>query len=125
MENLLMANPKASQEAVGAALIQSSSDGFIAQFPRGLNTQVGERGGFLSGGQRQRIAIARSLLTEPDVLVLDEPTSSLDEDTALKVMETLAGLATTKTIIIITHRPDLIKGSPRIIDLNKEMSLGA
>jgi ATP-binding cassette, subfamily B, bacterial HlyB/CyaB len=119
LENLRMSAPDASLEAIFAELRQTESYSFIRQLPQGLETQVGERGAFLSGGQRQRIAIARSLLTNPDVLVLDEPTSSLDEETSHKIMATLAGLAASKTVIIITHRPDLVKGKINLIDLNK------
>jgi ATP-binding cassette, subfamily B, bacterial HlyB/CyaB len=120
-ENLLMAAPEATRDHIRNALDKAEALAFVEQLPEGLDTQVGERGDFLSGGQRQRIAMARSLLTNPDVLVLDEPTSSLDEDTARRVMRTLSELSVTKTILIITHRPDLVTGRKNLLDLNKLM----
>jgi ATP-binding cassette, subfamily B, bacterial HlyB/CyaB len=120
-DNLLMVAPEATEVQIDTALQQSEASVFVAQLPHGLETQVGERGGFLSGGQRQRLAIARSLLSNPDVLVLDEPTSSLDEETSHKVMQTLTGLSVSKTVIIITHRPDLVTGKVNMFDLNKIM----
>jgi ATP-binding cassette, subfamily B, bacterial HlyB/CyaB len=122
LENLLMAAPDASTDEIESALQQSEALGFVKTFPKALDTEVGDQGGRLSGGQRQRIAIARSLLTNPDVLVLDEPTSSLDEETSRKVMDTLADLSAFKTIIIITHRPDLVKGKVTVFDLNKALN---
>jgi ATP-binding cassette, subfamily B, bacterial HlyB/CyaB len=119
LDNLLIVAPEATNAQIESALRQSEASAFVNQMPQGLDTQVGERGGFLSGGQRQRIAIARSLLTDPDVLVLDEPTSSLDEETSQKVMQALTGLSTSKTVIIITHRADLVKGKVNVVDLNK------
>jgi ATP-binding cassette, subfamily B, bacterial HlyB/CyaB len=118
-ENLIIASPAASEQAIDAVLTATMSKNFVAQLPNGIDTQVGDKGSFLSGGQRQRIAVARSLLMEPDILILDEPTSSLDEETANKVMETLSKLSKSKTVVIITHRPDLVLGKPNIIDLNK------
>ncbi len=118
LENLQMANAAASPREIEAALEDSACD-FLRRLPDGIDTQVGERGQKLSGGQRQRIALARSLLNKPDVLVLDEPTSSLDEASAKAVMETLQRLARSRTVILITHRPDLIEGEKRIIDLNR------
>jgi ATP-binding cassette, subfamily B, bacterial HlyB/CyaB len=119
LDNLLMANPNATPDAIDTALKQAEAFSFVNKIPHGLAAEVGERGSFLSGGQRQRVAIARSLLSNPDVIVLDEPTSSLDEENSRKVMETLASLSSDKTIIIITHRPELVKGKVQINDLNR------
>ncbi|MCP4071057.1 MAG: peptidase domain-containing ABC transporter [Hyphomicrobiales bacterium] len=123
LENLKMANMDATQEDIHLA-VEASASQFINRLPQGFDTEVGERGGDLSGGQRQRIALARSLLTKPDVLVLDEPTSSLDEASAKTVMKTLEELSSTVTVAIITHRPDLVHGNKYVIDLGTAFASG-
>ena len=77
---------------------------FIATLPQGLDTSAGEMGARLSGGQRQRIALARALVTSPDILILDEVTSALDPATEAEIVNNIRGLAHAFTIIVITHR---------------------
>lgn len=101
-------------EAVKAAQLEE----FLSELPDGLDTKVGERGVRLSGGQRQRIGIARALYHNPEVLVLDESTSSLDNDTELGVMLAIKALHGKKTIIIIAHRLSTVTHCDRIIRLN-------
>ncbi len=91
-------------EAVARALAAARLDDFVRGLPQGVETRVGERGAWLSGGQRQRIAIARALYHDPQVLVLDEATSSLDADTEREVMAAVEALHGTKTLIIVAHR---------------------
>jgi ABC-type multidrug transport system fused ATPase/permease subunit len=90
--------------AVRRALTAARLDEFVASLPNGLDTLVGERGTRLSGGQRQRIGIARALYHDPQVLVLDEATSSLDDATEKEVMAAVNSLHGTKTLIIVAHR---------------------
>jgi len=103
-ENILYGHPGASEEELMAAARTSNSLDFIQSFPEGFNTIVGERGIKLSGGQRQRIAIARAVLRNPDILILDEATSSLDAESEKVVQEALERLLEGRTAIIIAHR---------------------
>jgi ATP-binding cassette subfamily B protein len=103
-ENILYGYPAASEEELLSAARTSNSLDFIQSFPEGFNTIVGERGIKLSGGQRQRIAIARAVLRNPDILILDEATSSLDAESEKVVQEALERLLEGRTAIIIAHR---------------------
>jgi ATP-binding cassette, subfamily B, bacterial len=103
-ENILYGRPEATEEDLIHAAQTSNSYDFIKTFPDGFNTIVGERGIKLSGGQRQRIAIARAVLRNPDVLILDEATSSLDAESEKVVQEALERLLEGRTAIIIAHR---------------------
>ena len=103
-ENILYGRPDASEEDLVHAAKTSNSYDFITTFPDGFNTIVGERGIKLSGGQRQRIAIARAVLRNPDILILDEATSSLDAESEKVVQEALERLLEGRTAIIIAHR---------------------
>jgi len=103
-ENILYGHPGASEEELMSAARTSNSLEFIMSFPEGFDTIVGERGIKLSGGQRQRIAIARAVLRNPDVLILDEATSSLDAESEKLVQEALERLLEGRTAIIIAHR---------------------
>lgn len=103
-ENILYGHPTATEEELLHAARSSNSLDFIQSFPDGFETIVGERGIKLSGGQRQRIAIARAVLRNPDVLILDEATSSLDAESEKLVQEALDRLLEGRTAIIIAHR---------------------
>lgn len=103
-ENILYGHPGASEDELMSAARTSNSLDFIQSFPQGFDTIVGERGIKLSGGQRQRIAIARAVLRNPDVLILDEATSSLDAESEKVVQEALERLLEGRTAIIIAHR---------------------
>jgi len=103
-ENILYGHPSATEEELMNAARISNSLEFIQSFPEGFETIVGERGIKLSGGQRQRIAIARAVLRNPDILILDEATSSLDAESEKVVQEALERLLEGRTAVIIAHR---------------------
>jgi len=104
-------------DAVKSAIRSAQLEEFVASLPEGLNTIVGERGVRLSGGQRQRIGIARALYNNPDVLVLDEATSSLDTETEHEVMQAVQALQGEKTVIIVAHRLSTVEYCDRLYRL--------
>lgn len=104
-ENLRIAKPSASDEQIMAACSHAGVDSFIESLPKKLDTIVGERGMQISGGEKQRLAIARAILKDAPVLVLDEPTSNLDAATEKMVVSTLLKVAMGKTVLWISHRP--------------------
>jgi ATP-binding cassette subfamily B protein/subfamily B ATP-binding cassette protein MsbA len=114
-DNIAYGRPAASRAAVVAAAQAASADEFVRRLPRGYDEVVGERGVTLSVGQRQRIAIARALLKDAPVLVLDEPTAALDAQTEAKVMDAIARLARGRTTFVIAHRLSTVRKADRII----------
>ncbi len=119
MENLLYGNPDATLEQVQAACKIAQAHDFIEQMPHGYLTTVGERGVRLSGGQRQRIGIARALIMEPDVLVFDEATSSLDYESERAIQVAMRSLFGTRTLIIIAHRLSTVREADQIVVLDQ------
>jgi ATP-binding cassette, subfamily B, bacterial len=113
-ENIAYGNPKASEEEILEAARKANAYEFIQRFPEGFKTLVGERGVKLSGGQRQRIAIARAILKDPCILVLDEATSSLDAESEALVQDALEKLMEGRTTVIIAHRLSTIRTVDRI-----------
>ncbi len=113
-ENIAYAKPEATMEEIMAAARQANALDFIESFPEKFETIVGERGVKLSGGQRQRIAIARAILKDPSILILDEATSSLDAQSEVLVQQALEKLMEGRTTIIIAHRLSTIKKVDRI-----------
>lgn len=109
-DNLRYALPDASDEQVAQAAREARLDGLIGRLPQGLDTPLGERGQQLSGGEKQRIAIARALLQQPVVLVLDEATSAVDEETEAQVIAAVDRLFAQRTRILISHRPSTLRG---------------
>lgn len=117
LSNLTYGNPQATLEQVRAACRIAQADEFIQQMPHGYATIVGERGVRLSGGQRQRIGIARALITEPDVLVFDEATSSLDYESERAIQLAMRSILGTRTLIIIAHRLSTVREADKIVVL--------
>jgi ATP-binding cassette, subfamily B, bacterial len=117
-ENLRFAKPDATDEEVEAAAVAARIHHVIAGLPEGFDTVVGERGYRFSGGEKQRIAIARTILRNPPILVLDEATSSLDTETERLVQEALDGLAEGRTTIAIAHRLSTIRDADQIVVLD-------
>ena len=107
-DNLAYSVPDASREAVAAVARLAQLQGLIESLPEGLDSPLGERGQQLSGGQKQRIAIARALLQDPMILVLDEATSAVDESTEREVIEAIDRLFAGRTRILISHRPSTL-----------------
>ena len=104
-DNIALGDAGIDDDDILQALVQAGASGFIDSLPAGLDTDVGEMGGKLSGGQRQRISLARALVHRPAVLILDEVTSALDPATEAEIVDNIAGLRGSYTIIAITHRP--------------------
>jgi ATP-binding cassette, subfamily C, bacterial len=103
--NVSLGEVAVTDEAIRTALQKAGALSFVEAMPQGLDTDVGEHGGKLSGGQRQRIALARALLGEPEILILDEVTSALDPESEAEIIRNIAGLRAQYTIVAITHRP--------------------
>lgn len=118
-ENIAYGKPGASQAEIEDAARKANAHEFIASFPEGYDTVVGERGIQLSGGQRQRIAIARAVLKDPAILILDEATSALDTASEKLVQDALDKLMKGRTSIVIAHRLSTVRNADRILVLDK------
>jgi len=117
--NLLWARPQASEQQLWAALENAAAAAFVAALPAGLDTVVGDRGARLSGGERQRIALARAMLREPELLVLDEATSSLDTEHERAIREALLALHGRVTLLVIAHRLSTVSHADAIVVLDR------
>jgi ATP-binding cassette subfamily B protein len=132
-ENIAYANPDATYEEIMAAAQAANAHAFITSLPEGYDTQVGERGMRLSGGERQRISLARAFLKDAPILVLDEPTSSVDMKTEAVIMEAMTRLMRGRTTFMIAHRLSTLANCDarlqieggRVIDFEQQCIMGA
>jgi ABC-type multidrug transport system fused ATPase/permease subunit len=117
-DNLLLGRPNADAGQLEAAAVAAGAHDFISRLPDGYDTVVGERGATLSGGERQRIAIARALLKDAPILVLDEATSSIDSANEAEIQQALDRLAAGRTTLVIAHRLSTVRNADRILLLD-------
>lgn len=127
LENIRFARPDASYEEVIRAAKLANAHDFISKTPDGYNTYVGERGHSLSGGERQRIAIARAILNEPRILILDEATASLDTESEYRIQKALDRLIKGRTTFAIAHRLSTLQNADRlcVIDGHRIAEVGS
>ncbi|MFF1844732.1 thiol reductant ABC exporter subunit CydD [Streptomyces sp. NPDC058217] len=116
-ENVRLARPDADDSAVTAALRDAGAYDFVAELPDGAQTLLGEDGAGLSAGQRQRLALARAFLADRPLLLLDEPTASLDSETEAGIVEAVRRLAAGRTVLLVVHRPALLSVADRVVVL--------
>ncbi len=114
-ENILYGNVGASREEMRRSAIAANADDFVKSLPKEYDTLIGERGVKLSGGEKHRIAIARTLLKDPPVLILDEATASVDTETEIRIKEALSCLMAGRTTILIAHRLSTLEGADKIL----------
>lgn len=118
-DNIKVGNPQASDEQIAAALQKARCWEFINEFPQGLDTKVGERGSRLSGGQKQRLSIARAILKDAPILILDEATAFIDPENENLIQEAINQLVQDKTLIIIAHRISTVTEADQILVLQQ------
>lgn len=116
-ENVRLARPDASDEAVREALRDAGADGFVGSLTAGVDTVLGEDGTGLSAGQRQRLSLARAFLADRPLLLLDEPTAALDGETEAAVVDAVRRLAAGRTVLLVVHRPALLAVADRVVEL--------
>lgn len=119
MENIRFGNPEANDEQVITAAKMAHAHGFIAEMPDGYNAKIGERGCTLSGGQRQRLSIARAIIKNPKILILDEATSQVDAESEWLIQQSLEQLMRGRTTIIIAHRLSTVQRADKIVLLDQ------
>ena len=122
--NITMGDESISDENIISSLMNAGAYDFVSELPEKLMTVVGEQGGRLSGGQRQRLAIARALVKNPELLILDESTSALDSKTEKEIIQTLLNLKGKKTIIAISHQPNIKKVADKVYSLENGSVIG-
>ncbi len=124
-ENLRLARPEAGDDDLWIALRRAHAADWVASLPDGLDTFVGEEGDRLSGGERQRLVLARALLADAPVLILDEPTAHLDPATARAVMDDVVEASRGKTVLLITHRPEGLEHMDEVVRIDGGVAVGS
>jgi ATP-binding cassette subfamily B protein len=122
-DNLLFGRPEASETEIEAAARAANAHDFIADLPEGYDTLIGERGVKLSGGQKQRLSIARAILKDAPILILDEATSSVDTETELLIQQAIERLMRGRTTIVIAHRLSTVRNADKIVVLEDKCIL--
>jgi ATP-binding cassette subfamily B protein len=115
--NIAMGRPGATDAEVEAAARAANVHAFVERLPHGYETRVGEIGGALSGGERQRISIARAILKDAPIVLLDEPTAALDAESEVAVQQAIDALVADRTVIVIAHRLSTVVGADQILVL--------
>jgi ATP-binding cassette subfamily B protein len=116
--NIAFGNPKATQEQIERAARIASAHDFIKELPEGYDTVLGERGNGLSGGQRQRLAIARAILLDPPILLLDDPTAAIDPETEHEILEAMQGAMQNRTSFVVAHRLSTLRRADLVLVLD-------
>lgn len=119
LENVRAARPEATKEQVMAALMAAQCKDILDKLPEGLDTQIGTEGTYLSGGEQQRIALARAILKDAPIVVLDEATAFADPENEVLIQKALAALTKGRTVIMIAHRLSTVVGADKIIVLEE------
>jgi ABC-type multidrug transport system fused ATPase/permease subunit len=119
LENLLYGKPDATKEEIIQAARAANAHDFIMQLPEDYETEIGERGVKLSGGQKQRLALARAILADPSVLILDEATSSVDAEAEFLIQQALERVLKGRTSLVIAHRLSTVRNADNIIVLDQ------
>lgn len=122
-ENIALAEPDAGRKRILSAAVAAGLEPLLASLPAGLDTAVGEGGRRLSGGESQRVALARAFLSDPSLVVLDEPTANLDAETAAAIGTSILGLASGRSMLLITHDRQLAARADRVLELTGPESL--
>ena len=117
--NISLGDPKISISEIEKALKAAGAWEFVSELNEGINTNIGERGFKLSGGQRQRLAIARSIVSEPQLLILDEVSANLDEKTELEITKSIQSLKGKSTVVIVSHKLGILQFADSVIDLEQ------